>query len=310
MDAHSLALFVDIVEAGNLSQAARHLKMSRANVSYHLAQLEKAVGLELLRRTTRRVELTEAGERLLRHGRAIRDEVQAAREAVTTLGKGLHGAVRISLPTGFGQLVMGGWLIEFKRLHPDIALDLVFDNRVDDLLDKEVDLAVRVMGEPPQHLVAVELTRVRFVTCAAADWARAHGMPQAFEDLSRVPLITSMVSGRDLRVSGRRGEERRELTLHPTLASENFQFLREAILAGLGVGFAPTYLVAQDLAAGRLVTALDDWRISVFGTRMYLLRMPQRYQTLAARTLIDFVVQKARAWADGEEAASPQPASR
>lgn len=310
MDAHSLALFVDIVEAGNLSQAARHLKMSRANVSYHLAQLEKGVGLELLRRTTRRVELTEAGERLLRHGRAIRDEVQAARESVATLGKGLHGSVRISLPTGFGHVVMGGWLIEFKRLHPDIALDLVFDNRVDDLLDKEVDLAVRVMGEPPPHLVAVQLARVHFVVCAAADWARSHGMPQSFEALGHVPLITSMVTGRDLRVAGRRGEERRELTLHPTLASENFQFLREAILAGLGVGIAPSYLVAQDLAAGRMVTALDDWRISVYGTRMYLLRMPQRYQTLAARTLIDFVVQKARAWADGEAAPSPQAASR
>lgn len=307
MDAQSLAFFVDIVEAGNLSQAARHLKMSRANVSYHLAQLEKEVGLELLRRTTRRVELTEAGQHLLRHGRAIRDEVQAAREAVTSLAQGLHGSVRISLPTGFGHVVMGAWLIDFKRLYPDIALDLLFDNRVDDLLDKEVDLAVRVMGEPPQHLVAVQLAQVRFVVCAATAWAHANRMPQAFEELARVPLITSMAAGRDLRVSALRGDERRELTLHPTLASENFHFLREAILAGLGVGIVPTYLVAPDIAAGRLAVALQDWRVSVYGTRMYLLRMPQRYQTLAARTLIDFVVSRAQAWADGHDV---QPASR
>jgi len=297
MDSNSLALFVDIVEAGNLSLAARNLKMSRANISYHLTQLEKSVGQQLMRRTTRRVELTEVGQRLLQHGRVIRDEVMAARESVAMFGKALHGSVRLSLPTGFGHLVMSGWLIEFKRQYPDIALDLLFDNRVDDLLRDEVDVAVRVMSEPPQQMVATELSRVRYVTCASTGYADAHAMPATVEDLGGVPLITSAVAGRELRVSAYQGEERRELTLRPTLASENFQFLREAILAGLGVGLVPDYVVAQDVAEGRVATALNDWRLSVFGTRMFLLRMPGRYQTLATRTLIDFIVGKARAWA-------------
>lgn len=297
MDAQSLALFVDIVEAGNLSLAARNMKMSRANVSYHLGQLEKSVGLQLMRRTTRRVELTEVGQRLYQHGRVIRDEVLAARESVASLGQGLHGSVRLSLPTGFGHLVMSGWLIEFKRQYPDIALDLLFDNRVDDLLREEVDVAVRVISEPPQQMVATELAQVRYVTCASVGFARGQPMPHVLDDLGQVPLITSAVVGRDLRVSAYQGQERRELTLHPTLASENFQFLREAILAGLGVGLVPDYVVRQDVAEGRVVTSLDDWRLSVFGTRLFLVRMPNRYQTLATRTLIDFVVAKARSWA-------------
>jgi DNA-binding transcriptional LysR family regulator len=273
------------------------MKMSRANVSYHLTQLEKSIGLQLMRRTTRRVELTEVGQRLYQHGRTIRDEVLAARESVAMLGKGLHGAVRMSLPTGFGHLVMSGWLIEFKRQYPDIALDLLFDNRVDDLLREEVDVAVRVMSEPPQQMVATELARVHYVTCASVEFARSRVMPRSLDDLAQVPLITSAVAGRDLRVSAYRADERRELTLHPTLASENFQFLREAILAGLVVGLVPDYVVRQDVSEGRVVTSLGDWRLSVFGTRMFLLRMPDRYQTLATRTLIDFVVAKARAWA-------------
>ena len=296
MDSNSLALFVDIVEAGNLSQAARNMKMSRANISYHLAHLEKSVGQQLMRRTTRRVELTEVGHRLYQHGRVIRDELMAARESVAMFGKAPHGAVRLSMPTGFGHLVMSSWLIEFKRLYPDITLELLFDNRVDDLLRDEVDVAVRVMSEPPLQMVATELTRVRHVICAAVGYASAHPMPAALEDLGQVPLITSAVAGRDLRVSAYQGEQRSELTLHPTLASENFQFLREAILAGLGVGLVPDYVVEPDVAAGRVVTALDGWRLSVFGTRMFLLRMPGRYQTMATRTLIDFVVERARAW--------------
>lgn len=296
MDSNSLALFVNIVEAGNLSLAARNMKMSRANISYHLAHLEKSVGQQLMRRTTRRAELTEVGQRLYQHGRVIRDELMAAHESVTMFGKALHGSVRLSMPTGFGHLVMSNWLIEFKHLYPDIALELLFDNRVDDLLRDEVDVAVRVMSEPPQQMVATELAQVRYVTCASVGYANMHPMPIALEDLGRTPLITSAVAGRDLRVSGYREEQRIELTLHPTLASENFQFLREAVLAGLGVGLVPDYVVEQDVAEGRVVTALNDWRLSVFGTRMFLLRMPGRYQTLATRTLIDFVVDKARGW--------------
>ena len=296
MDSNSLALFVDIVEAGNLSQAARNMKMSRANISYHLAHLEKSVGQQLMRRTTRRVELTEVGHRLYQHGRVIRDELMAARESMAMFGKALHGSVRLSMPTGFGHLVMSNWLIEFKRLYPDIALELLFENRVDDLLRDEVDVAVRVMSDPPLQMVATELARVRYVTCASVAYVGAHPMPVELEDLGRVPLITSAVTGRDLRVSAYQGEQRAELTLHPTLASENFQFLREAILAGLGVGLVPDYVVAQDVAEGRVITALNDWRLSVFGTRMFLLRMPGRYQTLATRTLIDFIVDRARSW--------------
>lgn len=227
----------------------------------------------------------------------IRNELLAAREDVAAFGKGLHGSVRLSLPTGFGHLVMSGWLIEFKREFPDIALDVRFDNRVDDLLREEVDVAIRVMSEPPQRMVALELAPVRYVVCAASPYAREHPMPARIEDLGAVPLVTSAVSGRELRVSAYQGEERREVALRPTLASENFQFLREAILAGLGVGLVPDYVVGQDLAAGQVVTSLTDWRLSVFGSRMFLLRMPGRYQTLATRTLIDFIVQRVRAWA-------------
>jgi DNA-binding transcriptional LysR family regulator len=296
LDAAALLLLVDIVDAGGLSQAARKRRMSRANISYHLAQLEKTVGLQLVRRTTRRIEPTEAGLNLYQHGCAIRDELLAAQESLVSLAEGLHGYVRLAVPTGFGQMVMSGWLIEFKRLHPSIRLELVFDNRVDDLLRDEVDVAVRVMSDPPPSLVARELAPMRHIACASAGFAARHAMPQQVDDLLQLPIITSTVVGRELRLAAYRGDERRELALQPTLASENFQFLHEAILGDLGVGLVPDYLVAADVAVSRVVTALDDWHLSLFGTRLYLLRMPDRYQTLATRTLIDFVLERARVW--------------
>lgn len=296
MDAQALVMLAEIVEAGNLSLAARRLKMSRANVSYHLAQLEKNMGQQLLRRTTRRLEPTEVGYRLYEHGCVIREELLAARESLASLGSSLHGQVRLSIPTGFGSLVMSDWLIDFKRQYPDIALNVLFENRVDDLLRDEVDIAIRVMSEPPQQLVAVELSEVTYVVCASSEYAAHHPMPVELDDLRRMPILTSNVIGRDLRLSAYQGEIRQEVVLHPTLASENFHFIREAILGGLGVGLLPDYVMDKEVAQGRAVTALPEWRLSVFGTRMYLLRMPGQYQTLAVRTLIDFVVQRARQW--------------
>ena len=166
----------------------------------------------------------------------------------------------------------------------------------------EVDLTIRVMSEPPQQMVAIELAKVRYVICAATAYTEIHPLPLALEGLAHMPLVTSAVLGRELRISAYQGDQRQELALRPTLASENFMFLRDAILAGVGVGLVPDYVVARDIAEQRVKTALDDWRLSVFGTRMFLLRLPGRYQTLATRTLIDFIVAKSRAWRQQSDA--------
>ncbi|OUL99737.1 LysR family transcriptional regulator [Variovorax sp. JS1663] len=294
MDLQSLTLLVEILDAGNLSEAARRLKMSRANVSYHLNQLERSVGAQLVRRTTRRAEATEIGQRLYQHGLAIQNELQAARESASSLGQGLVGRVRLSVPSGYGQLVMSDWLIEFKRLYPGIVLDVLFENRIEDLLRDEVDIAVRVIPEPPQNLVARDLGPVRYVACASRAYAQAHGLPTQLDDLQGAPMVTAAVIGRQLRVAAYQGEERREVVLEPTLVSENFLFLRQAILAGLGIGLVPDYVVQEDVRRGAVLTTLDDWRLSIFGTQMFMLYMPNRQHTRATRTFIDFILERAR----------------
>ena len=293
MDHNALTLLVEIIDAGNLSRAASKLKMSRANVSYHLQQLEKTVGVQLVRRTTRRVEPTEVGLRLYEHGRAIRNELAAAGETIRSLGKGLQGRVGLAVPSGYGQLVMTDWLIAFKRLYPDIVLDLIFENRVDNLVRDEVDIAVRVLPTPPDNLVARHLAEMNYVACASIDYARQNMLPQQPEDLRHVPLITSGVVGRQLLVRAYQDDVRKEIRLEPTLISEHFPFLRQGIMAGLGVGIVPDYVIRTEVERGEVVTTLRDWRLSIFGNNMYLLWMPNRHQTKAVRTMIDFLLERA-----------------
>ena len=115
----------------------------------------------------------------------------AARESVTALGRSLQGRVRLSVPSGYGQMVMSHWLVDFKRRYPGIVLDVTFENRVEDLLREEIDIAIRVMSEPPQSLVARELGPVRFVACASREFAQAHDLATTLEELATAPVITS-----------------------------------------------------------------------------------------------------------------------
>jgi len=305
VDVTALILLVEILEAGSLSEAARRLHMSRANVSYRLTQFERGLGQQLLRRTTRRIEATEIGQRLYEHGRAIQNELLAATESVALLGSSLQGRVRLSVPSGYGQLVMADWLIAFKRAHPGIVLDVMFENRVEDLMREEVDIAVRVMSEPPQNLVARDMGSVRYVACASNAWAVEHGMPAQLEDLRRVPLITSAVHGRQLRVSAYLNEERHEVLLEPTLISENFLFLRQSVLAGLGIGLVPDYVFKSELKDLSVVAALTEWRLSIFGTQMYMLYMPGRHRTRAIAAFIDFMMERAKKGEGPEDQRTP-----
>lgn len=301
MDLNALTLLVEIVDSGNLSQAARKLKMTRANVSYHLAQLEKSLGVQLVKRTTRRVEPTEVGLRLYEHGRNVRNELAAAQETITSLGQELRGRVGISVPSGYGQMVMSDWMIEFKQLYPGIVLDVLFENRADNLRD-EVDIAIRVIQEPPLSVVARSLGDVRYVACASLDYAARLGLPRTLLELRNAPVITAGVMGRQLRLAAYQGLERQEVMLEPTLISEHFPFLRQGVLAGLGVGVVPDYVVQDKIASGEVLTTLQDYRLSIFGTHMYLLYMPNRHQTRAVRTCIDFLLAKA-----GRSALPPAP---
>ena len=292
VDFASLTLLVDIIDAGNLSKAASKLKMTRANVSYHLRQLEKSLGAELIRRTSRRMEPTELGWRLCEHGRAIRNEMASAHETVTNLGQGLQGRVGISVPSGYGHIVVTPWLIEFKQRYPGVVLDVVFENRIDNLRD-DVDIAIRVLPQPPETMVAKDMGTVRYLACASKAFAQQHGMPTELSQLRTQPIITANVVGRQLSLRAYRGDERQEVMLTPTVVSDHYPFLKEAILGGLGIGLMPDYMVADVIASGEMVTALGDHRLSIFGTHMYLLYLPSRHRTRAIKTCIDFLVAKA-----------------
>lgn len=297
MDLSGLSLLVDIIDAGNLSRAARQLGMSRANVSKRLNHFERQLGAELLRRSTRQLEPTELGWQLYEHGRAIRQELMAAQESVQNLGQQLGGTVRLSVPSGFGQHTMSAWFIEFMTMYPAITLNVIFDNDIEDLIKGAVDFSVRVMAEPPSNAVACSLAQIEYVACATPRLMADHGLPRTLDQLKDLPLITSELTGQKLLGAARAATAGGQRHIRPRLMSANFFFLRDAILQGLGVGLVPQYMVARDLENGALLRLpLPPADLAFLRTTMYLLYMPARYQTRAVTTLMTFLRDKAAAF--------------
>lgn len=292
MDVNALGLLVEIINAGNLSRAAAHLGMSRANVSHRLSQFERDLGQQLLRRTTRQIEPTELGWKLYAHGQSIRQELAAAEESVASLGQELKGRVRLSVPSGYGQLEMAGWLTDFMQRYPGIALEVIFDNAVEDLIEGRVDCSVRVMAAPPEQLVARNLGAVHYVACATPQHLIDGQAPLTLDELLRLPLITSVLTEHKLRQANIQPGAERPLPIR--LASPNFYFLRDALLAGLGVGIVPHYMVGELLQQGRLQPLpLVAGCLDFLATTRFLLYMPSRFQTRAIQTLIEFLQQRA-----------------
>ncbi len=294
MDLQALTIFVEIVDGGNLSQAARALNMSRANVSYHVAQLEKSLDAELLRRTPQGIELTNMGQQVYEHARNIVHESALMREAVSASANEdrLTGKIGLSAPTGFGQLVMGPWLIEFKKKYPGIILEVRLENFIDNLVKDGVDVAIRVTQEPPPMVVARDLGPVRYALCASAEWAAQNRPPQTLAELRRTPIITSGGVSSRVRMTATQNALEEEIEFVPTLMSRSYPFVLDCVLGGLGVGLMPDYMAQPRIATGEMVSVLAEYQFSINRNHMYLMYMPNRYQSRATITFIDFLTDK------------------
>ncbi|MBB1632877.1 LysR family transcriptional regulator [Cupriavidus sp. UME77] len=289
MDLNLIQAFVDIVEAGNLSEAGRRRGVTRSQVSRQLRELEHQAGAQLLRRTTRRLELTEAGRALYQHGLRILQEVASAQAEIDSLGTTLRGHVRVSVPTGLGDTFLAPLLLEFTGRHPGISLRVFFANRVVDLIAAEIDVALKVTSQPPLDLVARDICAIDWQLCASPGYLARHGPLQTPADLARCQFLCPPYPARRFVLTLDRGEQREEVELSPHLQSEHFPFLMRAVRDGHGVGLLPVYAGWDDVREGRLVPVLTEWKPEGLGSRLYIITTPNLHPSMATRTLIDFL---------------------
>ncbi|GGB22148.1 LysR family transcriptional regulator [Sphingomonas metalli] len=252
-----IPLFVEVLRAGSLSAAARHVGLSPAMVSKRIARLEARLGTRLITRTTRRLEPTAAGEQFHRDAAAILEALAAAEARVAGRQASPAGPLRVSAPTSFGRMHLAPRLKPFLDAHPGIALELNLSDAFTDLVAERIDLAIRITAAVPPSLVAHRLASSRRILCAAPAYLEAVGAPAELADLKRHRLLaaTGQLPWRLTRPGATRLVDGRS-----HVVTNSSEVVRELTLAGVGVALRSLWDVADALGDGRLVRLLPDWQ--------------------------------------------------
>lgn len=262
-DLNDMVYFAEVVDQGGFAAASRALGVPKSKLSRRVAELEARLGVRLLHRTTRKLSLTQAGELYHRHCAAVRDEAQAAGEAMAQVQHAPRGTVRITVPVTLAQSSVGRVIAEFAALYPEVRIEMQVSNRVVDLVEEGVDVALRVRAslEDSGSLVVKTIGRTQGVLVCAPGQIARQGQPQSVEDLQ--PMDTLAMSAVDGRASwpliGPGGAEHQFLH-RPRYLADDLLTLKTAALQGVGMVILPAYMCCESLANGRLVEVLPGWR--------------------------------------------------
>lgn len=290
----SLQAFISVAEEGGFAPAGRKLSLATSSVTRQIDSLEKMLGTQLLTRSTRNVDLTAAGRTYFEHAvRIINDLDYANQEARDQSGEP-RGILRISLPVSFSRLHIAPLLTPFSKLYPLISLDLIFSDDVVDLVEKRLDLTVRLGRVESPNLIARKLLSQRRCVCASPGYLQEYGVPVSPDDLVHHNcLVFSYSSGRTKWYFN--GKQQLAVDVKGTLKCNNSEILREVALNGYGIALLPDWLVSKDIAEGRLVHLMSDWRSEVNDSEddsaIYAIYHPSRRNTRKVKVFVDFLAE-------------------
>ena len=290
-----LETFVAVTLRGSLTAAANAEGVAPAVIGRRLDALEARLGVKLMMRTMRRITLTHEGSAFLEDCQRLLTDLSNAEASVSAGGVKASGHLRITAPAGFGRAYVATLAPQFRELHPDVTITLNLSDRVVDIAGEGFDCAVRVGNMPDSSLVSVRLADNRRLCVATPGYIKKHGRPRTPQDLVRFDCLTlssdaSQTRGWAFQVPQSGGSGETEIVhLKPggPLDCSDGQVLHEWCLAGWGIAWRSTWEVEADLAAGRLVTVLDEFAAPPNG--IFAVFPQRKHLALRVRLWIDFL---------------------
>ncbi|WP_295880378.1 LysR family transcriptional regulator [uncultured Thiohalocapsa sp.] len=290
-DITTLATFVAVVDHGGFSRAAERLDTTAGAVSRRIAALERHLGLRLINRTTRQLNLTEAGEHYYRDVSAILQALSEAEDRVSHLSEAPSGELRVAAPLSFGVRALAPLLPDFHARYPALHLLLDLDDRMVDIVAAGADLALRIGPLTDSSLVARRIARFERVFCAAPAYLDRRGRPRTPAELrDHACLRYSNLGVREEWTLHRREDPGTTQTLEVTgpLCANNGDLLRHAAIAGMGICTLPRFIVAEDLDSGALECVLGDWRAPPL--MLSAVWPSRRFVPAKVRVFVDYLV--------------------
>jgi DNA-binding transcriptional LysR family regulator len=286
----SMAVLVAAVEAGSLSAAARRLGTPLATISRKVAELEAHLNTRLLNRTNRRLTLTDAGESYVAASRRILEDVGEAERAARGEYSAPKGDLVITAPVIFGRLRVLPMVVEFLRAYPDIDIRMMLADRVVNLVEDQVDLAVRIGELPDSSLVATRIGSIRRVVCGSPAYFAERGLPKRPDDLAAHSCITQegFMSARAWTFA--KGKSALSIPIHSRLLVNTAEAAIDAAIAGIGITRVLSYQVASAVQSGALVLVLREFESAPLPVS--LVHAGGRLLPLKVRTFLDFAAPK------------------
>jgi DNA-binding transcriptional LysR family regulator len=286
-----IELFVRIAETGSMSRAAATLELSNAAASRHLAALEARLGARLVERNTRRLFLTETGQDFFSRAKAILSDLHDAESAVNATALNPTGVLRITASLSFAMHHVAPRLREYTQRYPNVQVYLEVANRYLDIIDNNIDVAIRNREfEPDSNITIRRLAETRRILCASPDYLAQHGAPVSPQDLNAHKLLLYVYANHPYELRFTRDGASETVTVAGLLEANDGQVLRAAALDGLGILIQPTYIVYDDLMAGRLLPVLDDWDLPRL--TINLAYPSRKHLSAKVRTFIDFMAEE------------------
>lgn len=297
-----ILLFVKVVEKNSFTAAANELGISKSVVSKRITRLEKSLAAQLLKRSTRKLSLTETGQTFYDRCARIETDVE---EAVLEVGYSHaepRGTIRLTSPTSFGNLHLTAAIADYMVLHPEIKVELMLGGLFEDLFESSLDLAIRIGNLPDSNLIARKLTVRPMRVCAAPSYLQQHGIPKTPHDLldHNCLMYYNAPTGADWVFATPHGEQR--IKVSGNFLGSTGQSVEQAAVHGLGIAMLPGHMMTNAIKSGRLINLLAEYCPKNIG--IYAVYPQTRHLAPKIRSFIDFLAERF----EQESYWSPKPA--
>ncbi len=287
----NIQIFVRTIELGSLSSAGRQLRLSPAVMSHRLQQLEAHLGVRLVNRTTRRLQLTEQGLLFFESARQVMEALERAESVAADAGGTARGNIRLTAPLGLGRSLLGGLLTRFQDLYPQISVRLRLSDHVLDLLGEAVDLAVRLAILHDSSLIARKIADCPRILCASPAYISAHGPLEEPEDLlNHNCLLLRYPGSQQFRWTLRGKDGDVTLPVQGSLDADDGDLLTQWALAGRGIVLKPMFEITDALNTGALVPVLPKYR--PHPATLAIIYPHRRLLSTRTKIMTDFLVQE------------------
>lgn len=295
----TLRLFVTVVEENSVSKGGARLNVPQSSASRLLSRLEENLGTRLLQRSTRSLQLTEAGRIYFERARQIVTALDEASAAVRDLSGTPSGLLRVTAPAGFARQYIAPHLVEFSSLYPEINLGLSLQDTVEDLVSLGYDIAIRFGALPDSGLVARNLAGSTLVACASPAYLDQHGAPEQVADLAARNCLCFRSNPGKNSWSFTLGDQSQSVKVGGSMYSNNGDALMAAALSGYGIIMQPSWTVQIALDSGQLVRILPDHQHGPSSIPIHAVFAHKQHLPPKTRVFVEFITRKIRAntWA-------------